>query len=1097
MPVREIAGGFRMRWMLVLLLGLVGVGCGSSHSSSGAPDGGSDASCAHGDEACDQPDAGNLRPDAGKPNPDAGPDASCVPGDQNCAPDAGEPTADAGPDASCVPGDENCDPSDAGRPTLSISPSDSGGPVPVTGPTQFTAVLENSSAHVRWSVEGGGTLSSTTGSQVTFTPPLGSATETLTAKADGVTASVQIASSPPALIGATIPGLTAAVTVSYDGQDIPHINCASRSDCFAAQGYVQAKDRLFQMDFLRHVARSKLSELIGQGGLAQDVQLRTLFITRAGHRLEEDLTAVMAAPTKALVTAFAGGINAYLTNLRAHPEQMPAEYAELPFPLTPADIADWAVQDTAAIMRLEQFELSESITEELSFAQFAAVYGQGGAQADPGKMAAWIRAAAPSTEQAHTLSPSPSLDVVSLSSASASTALAATPTPPRANFSEWQTVLSAAHQRAQALTARLRPMGAPVGSNNWAVAAAKSATHVSMLANDPHLALEYPPLFHLSAMTSSQALDDLNLTGGTFPGIPGALVGRGAHVSWGVTVVGYDVTDVYLEQFLPQASCPDANPCVLFNGAPASTVKVPQTYLVRIGPGASGLVDASTLSSPPPSFVLVVPAHGPVIQAPDSAGKALSVRWAGQEGNTQDITSIIGLNTAADVDAAVTALKDFSTGAQNFVLADDQGHIAYDPHALVPVRRFADARVSTSLTPPWFPLPADGSAEWGDGSSNCAAATLTPLPAACWISNAELPQGKDPAKGYYFTANSDPTWPSVSDDNNPLAHPPYLSFDWDDSTGFRATRIQQRLEQALSVNSAVSLADMESIQTDHVSRPGKAFADYIATLPTNAADPANLVAARAVLAAWASNGYDCPTGLLGVDPNKSAGDTTPAISQSSTGCFFFHAFLRILLTNVFSDDLAVAGQGVSDGQALKAMLFMLGLDATLSTTGSKFCNDVNASGTLVTAHTCAEQVLTALASAESTLASALGQPTQWVWGRAHTLSPVSSLSLSVPTDAAGPYARAGGAFTVDVGAPSLTGSGLDFSFSAGSNVRHISIMDPARPVVKMQLPGPERDATTQFVSPLLGQWLTNTYFDFAFGDQINSTAVSTQPFTSQ
>ena len=39
----------------------------------------------------------------------------------------------------------------------------------------------------------------------------------------------------------------------------------------------------------------------------------------------------------------------------------------------------------------------------------------------------------------------------------------------------------------------------------------------------------------------------------------------------------------------------------------------------------------------------------------------------------------------------IAALKDFSTGAQNFVLADDQGHIAYDPHALVPVRNFADA----------------------------------------------------------------------------------------------------------------------------------------------------------------------------------------------------------------------------------------------------------------------------------------------------------------------------------------------------------------------------------------------------------------------
>jgi penicillin amidase len=1083
-----------MRWTIIALLGLLGVGCGSSsHSDRGTPDGGSDASCALGDEACEQSDAGEA-------TPDAGPDASCVPGDKDCAPvDAGKPTPDAGPDASCVPGDEDCNQADAGLPSLSISPSGSDGPVPLTSPTQFTAVLENSTAQVSWSVAGGGTLSSTTGSRVTFTPPLGTATETLTATADGVTASVQIASSPPVLAGVTIPGLTAAVTVSYDSEDIPHINCASRADCFAAQGYVQARDRLFQMDFLRHVARSKVSELIGQPGLDQDVQLRTLFVTRAGHRLEEDLTSVMAAPTKTLVTAFAGGINAYLTNLRAHPEQLPGEYAQLPFPLTPADIADWTVQDTAAIMRLEQFELSESIEEELSFAQFAALYGPSGIHADAGKLNAWIRAAAPSTEQAHTLSQGVSLDVVSLSTASAATAVsAAAPTLPSAGLSQWRAVLTSAHQRAAALTGRLRPMGAPVGSNNWVIAAAKSATHVAMLANDPHLALEYPPLFHLSTMTSALASDDLNLTGGTFPGIPGALVGRGAHVGWGVTVVGYDVTDVYLEQFLPQVSCPSASPCVSFNGAPTATMKVPQTYMVRVGPGASGLVDASTLSSPPPAFVLIVPAHGPVIEAPDSTGKALSVRWAGQEGNTQDITSIIGLDTAADVDAAMIALEDFSTGAQNFVLADDQGHIAYDPHALVPVRRFADARVSQSLIPPWFPLPGDGSAEWGDGTSNCAAATLTPLPASCWISNDVLPHGKDPAKGYYFTANSDPTWPSVSDDNNPLAHPPYLSFDWDDSTGFRATRIEQSLQQAISANGAISLQDMESLQTDHVSRAGKAFVDYIATLPTGASDPTSLVTARAVLAQWASNGYDCPSGLLGVDPNKSAGDTTTAISQNSAGCFLFHEFLRVLLTNVFSDDLSVAEAGVSGEQALKAMLFMLGLDAGTSASGSTFCNDVDTSGNLVTAHTCAAQVLTALASAESTLVGALGASNHWVWGRAHTMTPVSPLSLVTTTDAGGPYARPGGAFTVDVGSPSLIGSGLDFSFTAGSNVRHISIMDPADPVVKMQLPGPERDAPTQFATPiLLSQWLTNTYFDFAFGDQINSAAVSTQPFASQ
>ena len=78
------------------------------------------------------------------------------------------------------------------------------------------------------------------------------------------------------------------------------------------------------------------------------------------------------------------------------------------------------------------------------------------------------------------------------------------------------------------------------------------------------------------------------------------------------------------------------------------------------------------------------------------------------------------------------------------------------------------------------------------------------MPATCWIADALLPQGKDPAKGYFFTANADPTATGVSDDNNPLAHPPYLSFDWDDSTGFRATRIDADAAGGASRRTATS-----------------------------------------------------------------------------------------------------------------------------------------------------------------------------------------------------------------------------------------------------------------------------------------------------
>jgi len=963
--------------------------------------------------------------------------------------------------------------------------------VEISGPTEFTATLANTTTdtNVTWRVEGGGTLSNETGFHITYAPPPGTSSATLVATAAGVTAQVQIVSAPATLTSAIIPGLSAPVTVQYDADEIPHIQCAAARDCFAVQGYVQAHDRLFPMDFLRHVARSNLAELIGINGLSQDVQLRTLFITRAGHRLEDDLTRALDPASREILTAFANGINAYLAQLRATPyARLPGEYDQLPFQLTPADVADWSLEDSVAMMRLFQLQLSSSLQQEAENGQFAAVYASG-PLADLGKVNAWIRAASPATEQAHTLAATPF---------AGSTITAATRAP-TGNLSAWQTALGRTAVDAGMLRDRLRRGGAAIGSNNWVISASVSENHAAMVANDPHLALQYPPQFHLATLTSANPAENLNLAGGSFPGLPGAQVGRGAHVGWGVTVVGYDVTDLYLEQFLPQASCPTPAPCVMFDGAPMSTLPVPQTFHVRVGPG-DAIVDAASLNlpSPPPAAVLVIPQHGPVIQAPDASGKAISVRWTGQEGNTQDLQAFLGLDTAADVDSAMAALASYTTGAQNFVLADDQGHIAYDPHAYIPVRRFADVRLRVAnVIPPWFPLPGDGTAEWGDGTSNCAAATDTPVPRSCWIPDDQLPQGKDPAKGYFFTANADPI--GVSDDNNPLAHPPYLSFNWGDSTGFRPTRIDQLLGATLASKGSISLADMEAIQSDHVSRPGMVFTNLISAIPTTAASPSELAIAQSVFARWAANGWDCPSGLVGVDPDTSPVDMTPAVLQSSAGCFLFHTLLRQLLTNVFTDDLAVVHQRVDGDAALKAIIYMLSLDPSTpqGAAGTTFCNDANASGQTVATHTCMDQLITALVSAVDTLTAHVGpDPNSWVWGRVHTLTPVSMLALVTRGYSPGPFARPGGAFTVDVATPALTGGGLDFPYTSGPQVRHISVMDPSAPIVKMQLPGPERDRPADLhTSDLLAHWLLDQYFDLAFGDQIESAAVSRQTFT--
>jgi acyl-homoserine lactone acylase PvdQ len=178
---------------------------------------------------------------------------------------------------------------------------------------------------------------------------------------------------------------------------------------------------------------------------------------------------------------------------------------------------------------------------------------------------------------------------------------------------------------------------------------------------------------------------------------------------------------------------------------------------------------------------------------------------------------------------------------------------------------------------------------------------------------------------------------------------------------------------------------------------------------------------------------------------------------------------------------------------------MLHMLEPTGTPDQSFCQNVNASGTVVGDTSCEDQVRLALSNAYAGLFASHGLPTvgAWVWGRVHTFQPVSQFPTVTLGYEPGPFARPGGAFTVDVGNPSLTGGGTSFAFGSSANVRHVSVMDPAAPVVRMQLPGPEvaRPYGVTVGPDLLADWARNVYFTYAHGDQILNATVATQGFT--
>jgi penicillin amidase len=851
-----------------------------------------------------------------------------------------------------------------------------------------------------------------------------------------------------------IPGLAAPVTVTSDAHEIPHIHCATMADCYRVQGYVHAHDRMFEMEFYRHVAEGRLEEMTGKIASTPQIDhfFRTVFLTRDGQRIEEALTANLDASTRALLQAYADGVNAYLDEARAGIVPLNGEFTALG--LTAADVSAWRIQDTLAVGRLQQWSLSETFEEEVNYAVMYSRMNQN-------ELAALIHPRM--IDPAYTV---PGLPLTR-------------PVAPRGGGA-----LTAPRPELQALGTLSRDLAAVTeavgigkhgftGSNNWVVDAAHSATGAAMVANDPHLSLDFPPLFHLAHLTADA--EGIDLIGATFPAIPGALSGRGAHVGWGVTVVGYDVTDLYVESFTDATH-------VSFNGQPVAVVQYPQTLTIR---NRTGAPTTETFN------VSMVPHHGPIV-AMLPGNHALSLRWTGHE-VTNEVKALQGLQKAASVDEAFTALKDWGTGAQNFVLADDQGHIGYDPHALVPARPWAGR--DSPLQPdggsvrllPWLPLPGDGSAEWGfdDGG--------------LWLPDSELPQAKDPAQGFLATANSDPV--GVTDDDIPVNDKNYLSFGFDDQSGLRIRRITDRLSALTADGGLIAQADMEALQSDHAVILGRYVVPIVQALQTTrAADvtAANLDPEVTLLAGWAQGGYQCPTGQLSLTPGAAV-DPDPTVNRDSSACTYFHALVRTLYFDLFNDDNAFYwpnGEAQIDPQlGLKAIILLN--DPTFPAMFKTLCDDRT---TTTVVESCSDITLKAMQESRDLLERRFSAPTSsWIWGAVHTVSfndPLAPFPGFTTTN----YARPGGAFSIDVATPSTFSinptatSSANFHYAHGPNERFVGLMNGA--ATRWQLPGFEVDRpATDPPTGLLKDWLTNTYFDFARTPaEVTAAGVSTVTF---
>ncbi|MBI5955703.1 MAG: penicillin acylase family protein [Chloroflexi bacterium] len=518
---------------------------------------------------------------------------------------------------------------------------------------------------------------------------------------------------------ARAPGLKGRAEVHRDTWGVPHIYAENMEDLFFAQGYVHAQDRLWQMEMNRRIGAGRLSEIFGKVTLEQDLFLRTM-----GFKRVADQEAALAdGETRLILDSYAKGVNAFIDT---HRDQLPLEFTILgfkPAPWTPADSLVWA--------KVMAYSLGGNYTSELLRAAIIARLGQ---------------------KAMEDLEPSYPKEAPLI-------------IPGGTSYQGYDRIDLSALRLMRALVGSVQD-GA--GSNNWVVDGTRSATGKPLLANDPHLGIQMPSIWYLNHLSGG----GFEVIGSSFPGVPGVIIGHNARIAWGVTNVGPDVQDLYIEKMNPQ------DPKQYdFQGKWEEAQVIKEEIVVK------------GEKEPRPLQVLVT-RHGPIITPVLKGAKdTLALRWTALE-PTQVLRSVSLLDRAGNWDEFRRALSYWAVPSQNFVYADLDGNIGYQTPGLIPIRARGHGLVPV---PGW-----SGEYEWLE-----------------YIPFDKLPRTYNPPKHFVATANNK----VVGDD-----YPYFISAEW--ATPFRATRITELLTR----KPQLSAQDFQDIQADLTSIPGKELASYLLRL---------------------------------------------------------------------------------------------------------------------------------------------------------------------------------------------------------------------------------------------------------------------------
>jgi penicillin G amidase len=525
-----------------------------------------------------------------------------------------------------------------------------------------------------------------------------------------------------------LPGLSAPVTVYRDGHGIPQIYAETVDDLFRAQGYVHAQDRFWEMDFRRHVTGGRLAEWFGESQVETDTFLRTL----GWRRVAEAEWQLVSADTRRYLTSYAEGVNAWIeaSGGPAGTGRKALQYRLLGLQNAGYEVAPWDPVDSLAWLKAMAWDLRTNVESELERAQ--------------------LLAAGLSRDQIEQLFPTypyeeqPPIVADSGAGGGVGGELAVDP--------------------ASAVDTGL-------GSNSWVVSGEHTGTGAPILVNDPHLGVSMPGIWYQVGLHCACGY---RVSGFSFSGVPGVVIGHNDRIAWGFTNLGHDVIDLYLERVDGDRYLVDGQwrelvvreETIRVAGGDDVTIRVRQTHRGPLVSDASE--DYRDLAANEPLRAELAAAPG---------DHAISMAWTAlTPGRTID--ALFVLNQAGDWASFRDAASRFEVPAQNLVYADVEGNIGYQAPGAVPVRPAGDGRW---LSPGW-----ESTYDW-DG----------------YLPFEQLPQVLNPPGGVIVTANQAVIGPQYE---------PLLTGDW--GLGYRSGRIQQLLAEAIAAG-PISVSTMERLLFDN------------------------------------------------------------------------------------------------------------------------------------------------------------------------------------------------------------------------------------------------------------------------------------------